>query len=381
LSITIALSGGGVRAAVFHLGFLLRLAADGRLDAVKQISTVSGGSLVTAAVFSVAEMQWPTSDAYIVDTYPRLRTLLTNSDLFSAAAIGWSGLCRRRTEVLFDRARILADLLSERWGIRANLADLPDAPTWWINAACLETGKNWRFSKREMGDWKFGRHYRPPFTLAECTAASAAVPYVIGALGLTLPSSGWYRTNPATRAPIEPTHPASATIRLWDGGVYENLGLEAVYKPGRSAVQSDFIICSDASGPLGARRSALALLKGQLASPRLFDISSDQIRSLRSRMFIQSLTSGEIRGALLRMGNSVRDIDMKAGFKRQSAAYDEFQSENEVALALAQPTDLKAVSHEVFDRIARHGFEIADATLTAYAQTDFSNSLPWRSLS
>lgn len=379
MNIALALSGGGVRAAVFHLGVLLRLAVDGRFDSVTEVSTVSGGSLVTAAVFATAEMQWPTSATYVADTYPRLRTLLTSSDLFSAAAIGWSGMFRHRTDLLFDRAHILAELLSKRWGIRAALADLPDAPTWWINATCLETGKNWRFSKREMGDWKFGRHYRPPFTIAESAAASAAVPYVIGGLGLTLPSTGWYRTDPATRAPLESTQPASASIRLWDGGAYENLGLEAVYKPGRSAAaQSDFIICSDASGPLGAPRSALALLKGQLASPRLFDISSDQIRSLRSRMFIQSLARGEIRGALLRMGNSVRDIDIKAAFKRQSEAYDAFQTEGDVQRALSQPTDLKAVTHQVFDRIARHGFEIADATLTAYAPTDFKNSFPWK---
>ena len=77
---------------------------------------------------------------------------------------------------------MLALFLKERWGVAGSLADLPNDPVWYVNTTCLETGKNWRFSKREMGDWQFGRHYNPPFEIAEAAAASAAVPYGIGAL-------------------------------------------------------------------------------------------------------------------------------------------------------------------------------------------------------
>ena len=45
-----ALSGGGVRAAVFHLGALARLASDDLLEDVTFISTVSGGSMVVGLV-------------------------------------------------------------------------------------------------------------------------------------------------------------------------------------------------------------------------------------------------------------------------------------------------------------------------------------------
>ena len=69
--------------------------------------------------------------------------------------------------------------------------DVPDRPVWTINATNVETGKNWRFSKREMGDWQFGRRCDPPARIAEAAAASAAVPYVIGALKLQLPEGGW----------------------------------------------------------------------------------------------------------------------------------------------------------------------------------------------
>ena len=61
----LALSGGGYRASVFHLGMLARLSEEGWLENVKFLSTVSGGSLVTGLIIQVNENQWPTSERYI----------------------------------------------------------------------------------------------------------------------------------------------------------------------------------------------------------------------------------------------------------------------------------------------------------------------------
>jgi NTE family protein len=276
---------------------------------------------------------------------------------------------------------VLADLLEHQWQVKGKLADLPESPNWWINTTCLETGKNWRFSKREMGDWQFGRHYAPPFRIAEAAAASAAVPYVIGALHLDLPAEGWYQTDPATRKPLHRIQPASQ-VSLWDGGAYENLGLEPLYKPQQGLVDCDFLLCSDASGPLpgGTGGSPFGIMRGHLNAPRLFDIASDQIRSLRSRMLMASIISGQVDGVIVRMGNSVRDIDIKSGRSRAAAEYEHFQADGEAALAFKYPTDLTALTPACFDRIARHGFEVSDATLTAHAKRHFSRSFPWAPL-
>ncbi|MBT9293091.1 patatin-like phospholipase family protein [Prosthecodimorpha staleyi] len=375
----LALSGGGVRAAVFHLGVLRRLAEDDLFESVTQISTVSGGSLVIAALVTNAGMQWPGSEQYRSDTYPSLRSMLTGADLLSPRCLGWKGLLRFNLRLLSSRAMVLADLLAERWGVRGNLRDLPERPVWWINATCVETGKNWRFSKREMGDWQFGRHYDPPFRLADAAAASAAVPYAIGALRFELPQQGWYRTDPATRQPLERRDPPHSTVHLWDGGAYENMGLEALFKPGKALIECDFLVCSDASGPLRAPGPGPlgSLWKGHLWSPRLFDVSSDQIRALRSRMLMREVESGTIRAALIRMGNSVRDIDLRAGIRRTQVDYGQYQVDQEATLALLHPTDLQAPSPDLFDRIARHGFEVADATLTAYSPKYFPKTRRW----
>ena len=97
-------------------------------------------------------MRWPASAEYEREVYPALRQLFTTTDLFSFGAIGWSGLLKFNLQLFHNRAGVLAELLSERWGVTGYLHDLPEAPAWWINATCLETGKNWRFGKREMGD-------------------------------------------------------------------------------------------------------------------------------------------------------------------------------------------------------------------------------------
>jgi NTE family protein len=378
----LALSGGGVRAAAFHLGVMKRLADDGLLESVTDVSTVSGGSLITAAVVSRAGMRWPTSSEFRERIFPELRDLLSTTDLFSTGAVGVRGLFEFNMRLLRHRAAILATLLERRWGVAGHLADLPDVPHWTINTTCLETGKNWRFAKREMGDWKFGKHYAPDVPLSVAVAASAAVPYALGSLRFAIPSNGWWETDPATNNPIRKKQPPYEAVHLWDGAVYENLGLESFHKPGRGLIRSDFLICSDASGPLrpGVRSPLAAFAGGRLASPRLFEVASDQIRSLRSRALVADLASGAVPGVLVRMGNSVREMDVKTVTARTVGFYDVVQSDQQAAAAADHPTDLKALSDGAFDRLARHGFEAADATLTSYAASRFPRSLPWSCL-
>jgi NTE family protein len=380
LPIRLALSGGGVRAAAFHAGVLYRLASDDLLERVTHVSTVSGGSLLVAAAMSASGLTWPNSSTYRDSVFPALERLLTSVDLFSVPAIGWTGLLRFNRRLLTARSSVVADLLVERWGVTARVMDLPAIPCWSINTTSLHSGKNWRFSSREMGDWVFGRHYAPDVRLADAAAASAAVPYVLGALWLDLPGEGWFRSDPATRKPLERTTPPTRRIGLWDGGAYENLGLEAIYKPGQAPDPDAFVICSDASGPVPAygATSQFAILKGRLAGPRLFDVASDQIRALRSRMFMRDVEGGTLRGALIKMGVSVRDVDIRVRRNRPERDYDGYLGDADVRLALGHPTDLRAMSPEVFERVARHGFEVADTVLTTHSADLFPRTHRWQ---
>lgn len=362
----LALSGGGVRAAVFHLGVLRQLAQQERLEDVAQISTVSGGSLIVGAIFSHADAKWPSSKQFLDEVFPALRDKLTSGDLFSLSALGWRGIVRENLRILFRRAEILPKLLAARWGVRGSIKDLPDTPEWHINTTCYETGKNWRFSKNMMGDWKFGRHFSPDVPIAKAIAASAAVPYAIGVLRLELPEQGWWRTDRATKRALEKISRPMPSVRLWDGGAYENMGLEALYKPVEGLQGCDFLICSDASGPLTAPKpfSVTGMLQGKLNSPRLFDIASDQIRALRSRMLMGSISRGEVKGVLVRMGVSMRQFGMKADELKNKL------TDEQGSVALNYPTNLTRISATDFELLERHGAEVCEVTLAVYATSE-----------
>lgn len=359
--IGLALSGGGFRAAVFHLGVLRYLAEQDLLEQVTQVSSVSGGSLATGAIFSSAGGRWPSSREFLETVYPSVRDMLVSRDLFSFRALGVRGLVRHNARILYRRANILSWLIRERWKISLKLSDLPKSPVWHVNTTCLETGKNWRFTRDSMGDWQAGRHYSPDVAVADAMAASAAVPYVIGALKLTLPKDGWWQTDPATKKPLRKAERRYENVHLWDGGAYENMALEVLYKPVEGLQGCDVLICSDASAPLGPPVGILSsLLKGGLGSPRLFDIAADQIRSLRSRMLMKAIHQGEIEGFLFRLGTSPRQFSMTAGSV-------EGLTDEECACCLSYPTNLAKVPTVDFDRIAQHGHEVARMTMVYHA--------------
>ncbi len=81
MKIGMALSGGGFRATVFHLGVLARLARETRLEEVSFVSTVSGGSLCAGIIMGLNGYQWPTSQVYLEQVLPAARRLLTTTDL------------------------------------------------------------------------------------------------------------------------------------------------------------------------------------------------------------------------------------------------------------------------------------------------------------
>ena len=65
MKIGLALSGGGLRAMIFHLGALTRLARQSLLEDITFISSVSGGSLLIALVHACSGNTWPGSDTFL----------------------------------------------------------------------------------------------------------------------------------------------------------------------------------------------------------------------------------------------------------------------------------------------------------------------------
>ena len=57
-NIGLALSGGGFRASIFHMGVLKYLAEKNKLEEISYISSVSGGSLLIGLIYSLNNNKW-----------------------------------------------------------------------------------------------------------------------------------------------------------------------------------------------------------------------------------------------------------------------------------------------------------------------------------
>ncbi len=381
MKIALALSGGGFRATVFHLGVLARLAEENRLEEVTFLSTVSGGSLCVGLIHTLNDNRWPSSQEYLEIVAPATRHILTTKDLQSAML---SRVLGALWGIFGTRADDLSALMQEHWGVTASLRDLPERPRWMINATCYETGKNWRFERFRMGDYLFGYTNDTDLPLSDAMAASAGFPGLIGPLELEATGRSWFKYEDFTAeqdVTLDPNaqklrrtesfDPPYPEVHLWDGGVYDNHGLEGLHDfidGWRKDVE--FLVVSDGAGrskPEEYRRGLKALLR--IAT----GIMMDQIRSLRSRAILERLINHKDPGSFLQIGNTCADVLTAAGRADEiDQLCPQCMDPQEAYLAETMPTVIRKLTEEEFDRLYRHGFEVADYTLYAYNADQFN---------
>jgi NTE family protein len=220
--VALCLSGGGYRAALFHLGALRRLDELGVLPRITTISSVSGGSIVNA-MLATRLVPWPAG---------------ANDKCFKVFADDLRGLTSQN----------IRWIPSYHWVERAyrkqigsmSLGELPTAgPRFVFCATDLNNGTSWVFEPRgrpirssrwRTGSWQAGYAPADQIPLARAVAASSSFPPVLGPVAL----------------PIDPTEYKGGksggirkNVRLSDGGVYDNLGLEPVWKAQRTILVSD----------------------------------------------------------------------------------------------------------------------------------------------
>jgi predicted acylesterase/phospholipase RssA len=279
----LALSGGGFRASLFHIGVLARLAECRMLRRVEVLSCVSGGSILGAHYYlRLRELLQSKSDEEIDDrAYVELvRDLAVDflqgvrgnprGHLFTSPAADWRMLSSSysrtdRAGDLFERAFYSkagegATARSEPWRMTdlfvtpagsdgsfslsyENWLRAAKVPMLVLNATTLNTGHNWQFTASWMGEPAVGVdegvdassrlrrfYYRdappghPAPLLGTAVAASAAVPALFPPVEL----KGLYK---------------GIDVELADGGVHDNQGVA-------SLVEQDCatILVSDASG-------------------------------------------------------------------------------------------------------------------------------------
>jgi NTE family protein len=339
--ISLVLSGGGIRAMVFHLGVLKFLAERGMLECVQKISTVSGGSLIIGLILQECSLQWPSSSEFVEKVYPQLRERLC------ARSLMWGAFRQLKNcsnwKFILSRANLLALALQNEWGLKDKLKDLPILPEWSINGTTAENGKRFRFKRESIGDYMIGYALPGDFPLANAIAVSAAFPVGFGPLILKTNKFVWKKRNWNDALDSEKviTIPHK-NLHLYDGGIYDNLGLEPFFDAGRLKAKPPVmpIILSDAGAPL-----AEGFFHGSFSLHRLkrvLDIISEQARSLRVRTFASYLQAAPARGAYIQINAKIDGISCK---------YGDF--------AASFPTSLRRLNMVEFDKLATHGYSVA----------------------
>lgn len=284
----LCLSGGGFRAAIFHLGAMLRLQQAGRLAQVQAISAVSGGSLAAAwLACRYLDLRregedfagWCSRCDFQAEVVEPFRDVASR-DMRSAPVLltwPWNWLWPSTRVWLLQRR--LDAILGGR-----ELRDLPPTPAFVFCATDLTFGVNWEFSRRRCGDFQAGylrRHGK--IRLATAVAASACFPPLFGPMRLDLKAEDFLRG----RHRGEYADHLRDRIELSDGGVYDNLATEPVIK---SAAE---ILVSDAGAPF-------PFVAGGHVLRRLLrhaSVIGNQAVALRKRLLFRGLRDGEHAGA------------------------------------------------------------------------------------
>ena len=338
----LALSGGGLRASFYHLGVLARLAEVDALRHVDALSTVSGGSIVGAHYYLLLKQLLETEAAPTREHYLQLvEKLIAQFSEGAAVNLRMRGLSNPVAWVKmllfpsYTRSSRMAELYERQLFARTakpgqaavlRMADLRIAPgsqqgfnprfgNWlraarvpalMINATCLNTGHAWHFTANWMGEPperigetvdKNERLRRMAYkdapgcqdlSLGFAVAASACVPGLFDPLRLP----GVYPDR---------------HVRLVDGGVHDNLGVDALV-----GQRCDVILCSDGSGQMENERRPG---DGPMSTPaRSLDILMKQVREASHAELAQRIHTGTQRGLFfvhLKAELPADDVDWK----------------------------------------------------------------------
>jgi NTE family protein len=358
----LCLSGGGYRAAVYHLGALSRLNQAGLLPRLRTVSSVSGGSIVAAflglhwtkLIFD-AEGVATNLDAAVID--PVLQ--FTGHGLDAAAVLSSAfipGLISRRVQ---KRYKALFG--------SATLTDLPDrrsGPDFVITATNLSSGALFRFSRRGVGDFRkdpddtsTGFFQAPTIPLVLAVAASSAFPPILSPCLLDASKHSEARG-------------AQRTVYLTDGGIFDNLGLEPLADAAHRVVLS-----SDGGAPFKRKiKPPLDYLGGTVHVLKVVDL---QVRKLRRSELIESAKRMERQVAYWVLNSTLSEYAAEARKREPDFAVLEVSdpSRNDM---MTITTRLAAIDSGQQRRLANWGYACCDAAIRTYAISAPRGAFPYQ---
>ena len=370
--LALSLSGGGYRAMLFHAGTLIRLNEMGLLPKLSRISSVSGGS-ITAALLG---LKWGKlnfdavtgiADNFISQVIAPLRAF---ADIDVDVKSVLTGVL---IPGISTSDRVVAAYRRSLFG-EASLQNLPDErvpdvggrkpPRFVINATNVQTGTLMRFSRPYMADYSIGMVKNPEVPLAVAVAASSAFPPFLSPLVLACDRMKFDAAVPPGRDFTDPKYRGS--IILTDGGVYDNLGIETVWKRYRHVLVSD--AGQKISGDPEPWKNWLPHLK------RILDVVDNQVRSLRKRQILDAfINPNDVhKGAYWSIKGNIAEYPVQrvgAGDKAIFEACDPVATQRLAMIA----TRLAQLQPEDRDHLCNWGYAACDAGIRAWCRNFLSS--------
>lgn len=340
--LALCLSGGGYRAMLFHVGVLWRLNDAGLLSKIKRISSVSGGSITAAVLGS----RWksgefdPNKSATFKSAVVAPIRGLAGHTIDAGAVLG--GLLLPGS--ISDK---VAAAYREHLFNDSTLQDLPDAPRFVINATNMQSGALWRFSKPYMADYRVGMVEKPTIPLATAVAASSAFPPILSPVELDLQPKDF---KPGSGTDLQADEFMN-TVVLSDGGVYDNLGVETIWKRYRT------LLVSDAGAALTAEEHPKR--DWGRHAVRVLEVIDNQVRSLRKRQIIEALKDpNDVHdGAYWGIRSDMESFPAKSPFACPIVRTTELA---------ATPTRLKALPAALQERLINWGYAVCDVAIRSH---------------
>ena len=279
------MSGGGYRAALFHLGALRRLNELGLLASIDTFTSVSGGSIMASqlATFMAGAKREPGKpvDGFDEGVAEPMRAF-AGKDVRTGAAL--ARLKPSNWLVPGAQSEALAAAYAEG-PAPGRLADLPETPRFVFLASDMRFRDQWVFDTglRRIGSSSAGYGELGTWTLAQAVAASSCVPGAFSVVRAkqapTALTGGSYAEPDRDRLVTE--------IDLSDGGMFDNLGLEPVWRDHETVLVSDaapsFKPDPDVGWLWAALRQGVILL--------------EQATEVRKRWLVSSFIREELKGA------------------------------------------------------------------------------------
>ena len=338
----LCLSGGGYRAMIFHLGALWRLNETGLLKKLNRVSSVSGGS-ITAGMLG---LQWTKLMFNGQGTATNLQDLvihpvlnLADHTLDVGSIIG--GVINPFKTISDE----IADSYRSHLYGHATLQDLPSdnqGPRFVINATNVQTKVLWRFSKPYMGDYRVGLIKNPTLQLAVAVGASSAFPPVLSPVEIKVHPQDF---DPKSAGDLQKP-PYNSNVVLSDGGVYDNLGLEAAWK------EYQTIFVSDGGGTTADEPTPHK--DWTRHAIRTMELLDNQVGSLRKRWVIGSFENQQREGTYWGIRTDIAKYGLPNAMNCPYA--------RTIELA-ATPTRLKAMGQNLKQRLVNWGYAVCDAAL------------------